>query len=64
MEKNTPWSRLDQNMKRDLLDSGRDAAYFSRLSESELIDYWLNWEGIIGYTDGIIRLVRSAYGDQ
>lgn len=31
------------------------------LSPRDIVDYWLQWNGIIGYTDNIINLVDAAF---
>lgn len=30
----------------------------------DVVDAYLKWEGIIGYTENLIQLVRRAYGDE
>lgn len=34
-----------------------------QMDEYELIDKYLTWEGIVGFTDDIIDTVRRVYGD-
>lgn len=33
------------------------------LSPRDVVDAWLMWNGMIGYSDTIVHLVRSAFGD-
>lgn len=31
------------------------------MSNAELVDAWLKWEGVIGFTDDILRIVETVY---
>lgn len=33
-----------------------------KMSDYELFDAWLRWEGIIGWTDTILNNVRDVFG--
>lgn len=54
--------------KDELKDYLVDEAEYSRevvdgMSNFELVDSWLKWEGIIGFTEDIIDVVRHVFGD-
>jgi len=42
----------------DLLENHSEES-INRMSAKEILDAWLNWEGIIGYTNKIIRIYDS-----
>ena len=52
-----------QGIISDMMDEeyGYSEEEINSMSPSELIDEWLQWEGIIGYTDDILTLVRRLY---
>lgn len=31
------------------------------MSNAELVDAWLRWEGLVGFTDEILRVVQAVY---
>jgi hypothetical protein len=47
----------------DMIDEayGYSEEDVNSMSPYELIDAWLQWEGIIGYTDDILTLVSGLY---
>lgn len=52
-----------QGIISDMMDEeyGYSEEEINSMSPYELIDEWLQWEGIIGYTDDILTLVRRLY---
>jgi hypothetical protein len=60
---NTPFERLPAYAQRTLLE---DAAYpreeLVAMSAREVIDTWLTWIGIQGFTSMIEEVVISAHG--
>ena len=42
-------------------DCSEGNSIVNSMSPYELIDAWLQWEGIIGYTDDILTLVSGLY---
>ena len=40
-----------------------DVNKLDEMDEYDLIDAYLTWEGILGYTDDIIDTVRRVFGD-
>lgn len=54
-------------MKDDIIsvlidDAEYDEQEVMEMSNYELIDKWLTWEGIIGYTEDIISAVLDVHG--
>lgn len=54
-------------MKDDIIsvlidDAEYDEQEVMEMSNYELIDAWLTWEGIIGYTEDIISAVLDVHG--
>ena len=43
-------------------DAEYDEQEVMEMSNYELIDKWLTWEGIIGYTEDIISAVLDVHG--
>lgn len=43
-------------------DAEYDEQEVMKMSNYELIDKWLTWEGIIGYTEDIISAVLDVHG--
>ena len=50
-----------------LLEEGEDGEYgyseseLESMTNEELFDAWLEWHGIIGYTDDIIEVVKGLW---
>lgn len=43
-----------------LWDGNYDAEGLSTMTPTELFDAWMDYEGIIGYTDTIIQMLRES----
>ena len=56
----TIMKRVRQRLGLDENDTSRDAEIES-MSGYEILDHYLKWEGISGYTHNIIRVVREAF---
>lgn len=53
---------IRQNIGLDENDTSRDAEIES-MSGRDILDKYLTWEGIIGYTDEILDVVIEAFPD-
>ena len=58
----TIMKRVRQRLGLDENDTSRDAEIES-MSGYEILDHYLKWEGIIGYTDEILDVVIEAFPD-
>ena len=52
--------------KQDLIDflvyeAEYDKESVEKMNSKELMDAWLSWEGILGYTNQIIELYQAAH---
>ena len=44
-------------------EAGHTDAEVESMTDFELVDAYLTWNGIIGYTEDIVDVVRHAFGD-
>ncbi len=42
-------------------EAGWEVEEAENLTSRELVQAWLNWNGILGYTDDILEVVEAAY---
>lgn len=69
MPERVDWSRVSHTYKYDVLEYGRDNGKFlpgqtdeqflEGLEPKTALHYWLTWNGIVGYTETILDLVRQ-----
>ena len=46
----------------EIYEVDADAADFSDMSKREILEEILNYEGITGYTDWILKVIQDIYG--
>ena len=54
--------RLEEYLIRQTDGYAYSESEIKEMSDYELFDAWLRWEGIIGWTDTILRNVRDVFG--
>lgn len=54
--------RLEEYLIRQTDGYAYSECEIKKMSDYELFDAWLRWEGIIGWTDTILRNVRDVFG--
>ena len=69
MAERVDWSRVSHTYKYDVLEYGRENGKFlpgqtaeqflEGLDPKTALHYWLTWNGLIGYTETILDLVRQ-----
>lgn len=57
-----PFSRLPAGVKIKIRNQLFDHDAADSLTAFECVDYYLKWEGMIGYTGTIVATVLNAYG--
>jgi hypothetical protein len=57
------FERLPTYLQNDVVNFLEANPRTSLSDEWGVVDAWLGWNGIIGYTGMVIKLVRHAYGD-
>lgn len=50
----------DHNVAEALAERGVTVAMAALLSKREVLEHYLEWNGIIGYTDSILRVLENA----
>lgn len=53
---------IKKQLHEDLLEAGFDREEIKDMNSYELVDEWLIWNGIYGFTRDIINVVFAAYG--
>lgn len=54
---------LDGDLQRDVMAYLEDKPRAELYSKEDVINAWMTWNGIIGYTPKIVRLVQQTYKD-
>lgn len=54
--------RLEEYLTRQTDGYAYSESEIKKMSDYELFDAWLRWEGIIGWTDTILNNVRDVFG--
>lgn len=54
--------RLEEYLIRQTEGYAYSESEIKKMSDYELFDAWLRWEGIIGWTDTILNNVRDVFG--
>lgn len=64
------WDQLPEEVRRDLREVVLDFAttdaevsqHYKDASSQEVLDIWLNFNGLIGFTDQLIRVIEGIQG--
>ena len=55
------FQQMDGDLQRDIQSFLEDNTHADCYSKEDLVCAWLTWNGIIGYTPVIVRLVRQVF---
>lgn len=53
--------QLDDDLQQDVYQFLQDNEWAELYSEEDVLNAWLTWNGIIGFTPQIMRLVRQTF---
>lgn len=53
--------QLDGDLQKDVYQLLQDNPRYELYSKEDVVQAWLMWNGIMGYTPKIIRLVQQAF---
>jgi len=53
-------TQLNRDTHNTLIARGIEASYIPDMTAIQILDEYLKWNGIIGYTDAIVRVLDNA----